>query len=107
MSDDDADETRWEPVGKTTDWAEDTSRVIAIGARRIAVYKHAGRFFALKDVCPHAGLPISDGPVMEGTVTCPYHGWAFRLEDGEGPAGTRVATYPVRETDAGMVEVGV
>lgn len=105
MSED--DELRWEPVGKAADWAEDTNRVVAIGARRIAVYRHQGRFFALKDLCPHAGLPISDGPVMDGTVTCPYHGWTFSLETGEGPAGSQVATYPVRETAEGMIEVGV
>ncbi len=101
------DNLRWEPVGKTADWAEDSSRVIAIGARRIAVYRHGGRFFALKDACPHAGPPISDGPIQDGSVTCPYHGWTFRLDTGQGPASTKVATYPVRETDAGMIEVGV
>lgn len=99
-------ELQWEPVGKVDDWAEDSNRVIAIGARRIAVYRHGGAFYALKDMCPHAGLPISDGPVADGVVTCPYHGWSFRLEDGEGPAGTKVATYPVREVE-GMIEVGV
>jgi len=100
------DELQWEPAGKAEDWSEDSARVIAVGARRIAVYRHQGRWFALKDVCPHAGLPISDGPIRDGVVTCPYHGWEFKLEDGTGPMAD-VASYPVRERDDGTVEVGV
>ena len=101
------DDLRWEPVAKAADIAEGESHVVAIGARRIALYHHAGTFYALKDMCPHAGLPISDGPISDGTVTCPYHGWTFDLATGNGPAGTQVATYPVRENAAGMLEVGV
>lgn len=100
------DELRWEPAGKISDWSEDSARVIAVGARRIAVYRHQGQFYALKDKCPHAGLPISDGSIADGMVTCPYHGWQFRLADGQGDAAN-VASYPVRETATGMIEVGV
>ena len=39
----------------------------------------AGKAFALRDICPHRGVPLSAGKILsEGTVECPYHGWRFR-----------------------------
>lgn len=104
----DPGDLRWTPVGNAADWAEDSGRLARLGARRIGVYRHAGAFYALKDVCPHAGVALSNGPVADGAVMCVGHGWTFRLSDGEvarGPSGHKVATYPVRVVD-GVVEVG-
>lgn len=37
--------------------------------------------FALRDICPHRGVPLSTGKVTaENTVECPYHGWRFRAD---------------------------
>jgi len=71
-----------------------------------------GRAFALRDICPHRGVPLSAGQVMaENTVECPYHGWRFKadgacamipsLADGQDidPSKIRVRSYPVREQD--------
>ena len=72
-----------------------------------------GEAFALRDICPHRGIPLSYGRVMpENTVECPYHGWRFRadgvcalipsLVDGQDvvdPSRIHVRAYPVREQD--------
>jgi phenylpropionate dioxygenase-like ring-hydroxylating dioxygenase large terminal subunit len=71
-----------------------------------------GTAFALRDICPHRGVPLSAGRVMpEGAVECPYHGWRFRadgqctlipsLVGGEAirAESIRVRSYPVREQD--------
>jgi phenylpropionate dioxygenase-like ring-hydroxylating dioxygenase large terminal subunit len=72
-----------------------------------------GRAFAMRDICPHRGVPLSAGKVMpENTVECPYHGWRFRADgvcslipstvDGQeniDPSKIRVRSYPVREQD--------
>jgi phenylpropionate dioxygenase-like ring-hydroxylating dioxygenase large terminal subunit len=34
-----------------------------------------GSAFALRDVCPHRGIPLSDGRMAGGAVECCYHGW--------------------------------
>ena len=44
-----------------------------------------GEAFALRDVCPHRGAPLSAGRFSgdKGTlVECPYHGWRFKTSDG-------------------------
>jgi phenylpropionate dioxygenase-like ring-hydroxylating dioxygenase large terminal subunit len=60
---------------------------------------------ALEDRCPHRGLPLSFGRLVEDTVVCAYHGFAFR-ETGECvgvpsqphvPYGAQVRSFPVVE----------
>jgi phenylpropionate dioxygenase-like ring-hydroxylating dioxygenase large terminal subunit len=71
-----------------------------------------GRAFAMRDICPHRGVPLSAGKILaENTVECPYHGWRFRrdgvcsaipsLVEGQDvdPNKIRVRHYPVREQD--------
>jgi len=72
----------------------------------------SGELFALRDICPHRGVPLSAGRVMaEGSVECPYHGWRFKRDGAcsKIPSLTghedlkaeniRVRAYPVRELD--------
>src|SRR6267143_3683060 len=36
-----------------------------------------GRAFAMRDSCPHRGIPLSYGHFDGTTVECSYHGWRF------------------------------
>jgi len=36
-----------------------------------------GRAFAMRDSCPHRGIPLSYGRFDGTTVECSYHGWRF------------------------------
>jgi phenylpropionate dioxygenase-like ring-hydroxylating dioxygenase large terminal subunit len=78
-----------------------------------------GQAFAMRDICPHRGVPLSAGKILsENTVECPYHGWRFRhdgvcsaipsLVEGQDldPAKIRVRHYPLREQD-GLIWVYV
>ncbi|HEX4371350.1 MAG TPA: aromatic ring-hydroxylating dioxygenase subunit alpha [Rhizomicrobium sp.] len=78
-----------------------------------------GQAFAMRDICPHRGVPLSAGKILaENTVECPYHGWRFRrdgvcsaipsLVEGQDftPDKIRVKHYPVREQD-GLIWVYV
>ena len=41
-----------------------------------------GEVFALRDICPHRGIPLSDGQFDGAEVECCYHGWRF-APDGQ------------------------
>lgn len=41
-----------------------------------------GRAFALRDNCPHRGIPLSDGRFDGEAVECCYHGWRFEPHTG-------------------------
>jgi phenylpropionate dioxygenase-like ring-hydroxylating dioxygenase large terminal subunit len=61
--------------------------------------KADGSLFALRDSCPHRGIPLSCGRFDGGTVTCKYHGWAFEPASGqcmEIPSLTRQDAFPSR-----------
>jgi phenylpropionate dioxygenase-like ring-hydroxylating dioxygenase large terminal subunit len=47
-----------------------------------------GRVFAMRDSCPHRGIPLSVGWYDGERVTCRYHGWEFE------PCSGRCETIP-------------
>jgi vanillate monooxygenase len=62
----------------------------------IVLYRAAeGKVAALEDFCPHRGAPLSLGQVVEGKLTCGYHGLEMGC-DGKTIAmpGQRVQAFP-------------
>lgn len=45
--------------------------------------KRNGRIFAMRDACPHRGIPLSCGRFDGDAVICKYHGWCFEPESGQ------------------------
>jgi phenylpropionate dioxygenase-like ring-hydroxylating dioxygenase large terminal subunit len=43
----------------------------------------AGQAFAMRDSCPHRGIPLSHGRFDGKTVECSYHGWRFDACSGQ------------------------
>src|SRR5436309_536376 len=48
----------------------------------IALFRWNDRVYAIEDLCPHLGFPLSEGVMQMGEVICSWHGWHVRLEDG-------------------------
>src|SRR6202142_2126544 len=42
-----------------------------------------GRPFAMRDACPHRGMPLSFGRLEASNVECSYHGWQFDVHSGQ------------------------
>ena len=42
-----------------------------------------GRLFAMRDTCPHRGIPLSCGWFDGKQLTCKYHGWGFEPVSGQ------------------------
>src|SRR5579859_3615094 len=42
-----------------------------------------GRPFALRDACPHRGMPLSCGGFDGQQLECSYHGWRFEAHTGQ------------------------
>ena len=55
---------------------------VIIAGTDIAIARTSDGFFALENNCPHAGGPMSEGWLEGKQISCPYHGWAFNLQDG-------------------------
>jgi nitrite reductase/ring-hydroxylating ferredoxin subunit/DMSO/TMAO reductase YedYZ heme-binding membrane subunit len=97
----------WIPVGPPHTIPDKSARIVtARGGERIAVFRDGTRIGALTNLCAHQNGPIGEGRIIDGCVTCPWHGFQYRLEDGCAPPPftEKLATYRVRIRD-GVVDV--
>jgi nitrite reductase (NADH) small subunit len=126
-------EKRSIPVCPAADLKPGERRIIdAGGGRSIGVFNVKGQYFALRNLCPHAGAELCRGVVTgmnepsevgdfrwvrDGEILrCPWHGWEFDILTGRSvfcPEKVRVATYETSvesfdvAVDDGMVVVWV
>ena len=49
---------------------------VEIGGQPVCVVRTGGEVFALRDVCSHEEVPLSEGEVYDHTVECWLHGSA-------------------------------
>jgi nitrite reductase/ring-hydroxylating ferredoxin subunit len=71
------------------------------GGERIAVFRYDGKISAISNVCQHQNGPLGEGRIIDGCVTCPWHGYQYLPDTGASPPPfkERVATYNVRLID--------
>lgn len=68
---------------------------------RVAVFRHDKGISAIDAVCSHQNGPLGEGCVLNGLITCPWHGFQFDPETGEAPAPfeDKVKTHEVKIQD--------
>ena len=54
-----------------------------LGIPMVLGRKNDGTVFAMRDSCPHRGIPLSCGWFDGNKVVCKYHGWAFEAGTGQ------------------------
>jgi nitrite reductase/ring-hydroxylating ferredoxin subunit/DMSO/TMAO reductase YedYZ heme-binding membrane subunit len=74
---------------------ENRAAVVSCGGERVAVFKYGGRVSAISNVCQHQGGPLGEGKIIDGCVTCPWHGYQYLPDTGASPPPftEKVATY--------------
>ncbi|CAN5585103.1 aromatic ring-hydroxylating dioxygenase subunit alpha [soil metagenome] len=60
-----------------------TEKTTLLGIPVLVGRKKDGIIFALRDLCPHRGIPLSAGWFDGETVQCKYHGWKFEPCSGQ------------------------
>lgn len=89
----------WVDVGSVDDIPDCRGSTVTLGdGERIAIFRHDGCISATTNVCAHQGGPIGEGKIIDGCITCPWHGWQYRPADGQSPPPftEKIATYRVR-----------
>jgi nitrite reductase/ring-hydroxylating ferredoxin subunit/DMSO/TMAO reductase YedYZ heme-binding membrane subunit len=92
-------EPPWLDAACAGDIAEDRAVVVRpADGEPVAIFRHAGRLSAVSGVCAHQNGPLGEGRVVDGCITCPWHGYQYRLEDGCSPPPytERIATYRLK-----------
>lgn len=103
----------WYPALRTDVLApRKTTKAMLLGVPLLLGRKNSGEIFALRDLCPHRGIPLSAGWFDGENVTCKYHGWKFEPCSGQcreipslsshdnlEPAKIYAGAYPCVERD--------
>ncbi len=74
-----------------------------LGQQVLLVRDNAGNVAALRDFCPHRGMPLRFGRVVDGCeVECCYHGWRFNMEG----VCTTIPSMVEEKTDIAKIKTG-
>jgi 3-phenylpropionate/trans-cinnamate dioxygenase ferredoxin subunit len=103
-------------VGRVSDFQDGDRKIVDVNGKSVGVFLVGGRFYALRNRCPHQWGPLclgdfapravssgpgdvrmDDGPPL---LACPWHGWEYDLATGQsfmgpGPGNLAVRPYPV------------
>jgi nitrite reductase/ring-hydroxylating ferredoxin subunit len=97
----------WIPVAPPAAIPDKAALIVAApGGERIAVFRDGTQVGALTNLCAHQEGPLGEGRIIDGFITCPWHGYQYRLVDGCAPPPfpDKLATYRLRLRN-GIVEV--
>ena len=96
-------------VASTHELAPGQGKLVELESKRIALFRVGDRYYAIDDLCPHRGGPLSEGDLEGEAVVCPWHGAIFDLATGavvRHPAAAGVTTYAVR-VEGEQIEIAV
>jgi nitrite reductase/ring-hydroxylating ferredoxin subunit/DMSO/TMAO reductase YedYZ heme-binding membrane subunit len=94
-----APEAPWLLAGRVADIAEGRGIVVnPPGSEAVAIFRNDGALSAVSNLCAHQNGPLGEGCVVDGLITCPWHGFQYRLADGRAPPPftEKLATYRLR-----------
>ena len=94
-----AGDAAWIEAGQVDDIADGRALVAELeSGERVAIFRHGGKLSAVSNLCAHQNGPLGEGRIVEGCITCPWHGFQYRPEDGCSPPPytEKLATYRVR-----------
>ena len=108
-------------VGKVSEIPPGERKIVVPfrGKAGVGVFNVAGKFYAVRNICPHKNGPLCMGqlsgnavadapPTVQGatltidadgeTLRCPWHFWPFEISTGQCLTNPemRVKTYPVK-----------
>lgn len=88
-------------VCRLEDIADDRAKTILIGKENIAIFKYDQKLSAVNNMCRHQGGPLGEGKILDGCITCPWHGYQYLPHNGQSPPPftEKVETYSVRLID--------
>ncbi len=77
------------------------AKIFCLDTERIAIYRYENKLYAVHNVCKHQGGPLGEGKILDGCITCPWHGYQYLPQNGQSPPPfkEKVSTYDVKIID--------
>src|SRR6266702_1742417 len=84
--------------------AEKCATIVSLSGERVAVFRYDGKVSAISNACQHQNGPLGEGRIIDGCVTCPWHGYQYQPESGAAPAPfkEKVPTFRVKVVEGSV-----
>ncbi len=83
---------------------EKCATVVSLSGERVAVFRYDGKVSAISNVCQHQNGPLGEGRIIDGCVTCPWHGYQYKPESGAAPRPfkEKIPTFRVKVVEGAV-----
>jgi DMSO/TMAO reductase YedYZ heme-binding membrane subunit/nitrite reductase/ring-hydroxylating ferredoxin subunit len=80
---------------------ENRAVIVPLSEERAAVFRYQGKISAVSNVCRHQNGPLGEGKIIDGCITCPWHGYQYAPETGASPPPftDKVSTFRCKVVD--------
>ncbi|MEK7729640.1 MAG: Rieske 2Fe-2S domain-containing protein [candidate division KSB1 bacterium] len=80
------------------DIPENCAQIVTLAGERVAIFKYDGKISAVSNVCQHQNGPLGEGMIINGCITCPWHGYQYLPENGSSPPPftEKIPTFEVK-----------
>lgn len=77
---------------------EKCAKIVTLAGERVAIFKYDGKISAVSNVCQHQNGPLGEGRIIDGCITCPWHGYQYLPENGSSPPpfAEKIPTFNVK-----------
>ena len=80
------------------DIKDNCAKIIRVENEEIAIFKYENKLSAVHNLCKHQNGPLGEGRIIDGCITCPWHGYQYLPENGTSPPpfDEKVKTFQLR-----------
>lgn len=98
--------SNWRAVAQTSELIDGKDTVVRVADRVLSVGRVGSRFYAVDNTCPHAGGSLGEGDVVDNSIICPLHAWAFDVFTGKCSIENQTLTTYTTRVMGTRLEVG-
>ncbi len=91
----------WVDLCAAAEIPDGRAKIGMVGRERVAVFRYDGKLSAVSNVCRHQNGPLGEGRIVDGCITCPWHGYQYRPDSGTSPPpfNDKIPTYDLSLID--------
>ena len=92
------DDAEFVEVGRVDEIPNNQAKIVCLSGERVAIFKYDGKVSAVSNVCQHQNGPLGEGRIVDGCITCPWHGYQYQPGDGASPPPftEKIPTFDVK-----------
>ncbi|SMF30652.1 Fe-S cluster biogenesis protein NfuA, 4Fe-4S-binding domain [Tistlia consotensis] len=84
----------WRLAVRLAELPDGATRAVELEGRSLLLSRFGERVTCFENACAHLGLPLDDGEIEAGLITCAHHGFRYSLESGECLTAPEVQLQP-------------